>query len=153
MDQKKILISVDLSKLAADVVAYGCRLATALGAEATIIHAVPSVMSWKGYEPSLPAGLEDEMEHTAQKKLADFVAYAASHDPSVKDCVKGLVVVSGNPTEAVTAYASEHHFSMIVVGYRGQSAIERLLVGSTASSIARYAEGSVLIYRPGGDNI
>jgi len=47
------------------------------------------------------------------------------------------------------SYARENDFNLIVIGYRGQSTIERLVVGSTASNVARYAHCSVLIYRPG----
>ena len=45
-------------------------------------------------------------------------------------------------------YAKENGYDLIILGYRGYSAIEALLVGSTANKVTRYAPCSVLIYRP-----
>lgn len=149
---KKVLIAVDLSKLAVEVVSYGCRLAKDLGAEAAIVHAVPDVLSWKGAAPSVPMNLGSEMEVTARKRLQSYVDKAEAVNPGAGAVVREIVILKGDPTKAVTDYASANHYSLIIVGYRGQSAIERLLVGSTASSIARYSEGSVLIFRPSVDN-
>ena len=50
--------------------------------------------------------------------------------------------------EIILKYAKEKSVDLIVVGYKSYSAIEQLLVGSTASKVARYAPCSVLIYRP-----
>jgi nucleotide-binding universal stress UspA family protein len=51
----------------------------------------------------------------------------------------------------VIRFARENDYNLIITGYRGHSAIERLVVGSTASTIGRYAHCSVLIYRPGSE--
>jgi len=42
---------------------------------------------------------------------------------------------------------------LIGLGYKGHSALENIIVGSTASKVARYAPCSVLIYRPGHEPI
>lgn len=153
MSASKILIAVDLSALAEDVIRYGCKLATALGSKVTIMHSVPNIATWKGYEPSLPLNIEDEMEKTARNKLNGYVETVEKAWPGTTSCVESIEIFAGNPTELVTSHAKDGRYGLIIVGYRGHSAIERLLVGSTAANIARYAANSVLIYRPGADNL
>ncbi|EEX49172.1 MULTISPECIES: universal stress protein [Jonquetella] len=148
MTVRKILIAVDLSALASDVIRYGCRIATSLKAKVKVIHAVPNVATWKGYEPSLPASLEEEMTQTAKTKLQGYIDDAKAAEPDVTDCIEDVAVLAGNPTLMICTTASDEKFDMIVVGYRGHSALERLLVGSTASNVIRYASTSVLLYRP-----
>jgi len=57
-------------------------------------------------------------------------------------------VAFGDPGDELLNYAKEKGVDLIVVGYKSYSAIEQLLVGSTAAKVARYAPCSVLIYRP-----
>ena len=151
--KKRILISADLSQFALSMVAYGCHMDKLLDAEATIIHSIPNVAAWKKFNSSVPPGLEKDIEEAARAKFAQFIKEANAKEPGAADRVRDVVIVTGNPTETVARYANEKNFDLIIVGYRGQSTIERLLIGSTASSIARYASGSVLIYRPGDCNI
>jgi cysteinyl-tRNA synthetase len=49
--------------------------------------------------------------------------------------------------------AKEEGVSLIIVGHKGHSTIEHILIGSTTTTIARHAPCSVLIYRPGFEMI
>ena len=52
-----------------------------------------------------------------------------------------------------SSFAELAAYDLVVVGNRGNSRISSLVVGSTASKVARYAHCSVLIYRPGYEPI
>ena len=148
---KKILVAVDMSKISEAVFAYGCSLALRLKDDVTFIHVTPHPTLWRGYEQWLPAELNQEIEDVARKKLEYYYRKTLEDMPAFADTKHELVVRQGNPADTIIEYAKEHSFDLIVIGYRGQSNIERLVVGSTAANVARYAHCSVLIYRPGFD--
>ncbi|HRX27256.1 MAG TPA: universal stress protein, partial [Aminivibrio sp.] len=85
----------------------------------------------------------------ARKKLDYYFRKTKEDLPELENVEYKMVVKEGNPSDIIMSYARENDFNLIVIGYRGQSTIERLVVGSTASNVARYAHCSVLIYRPG----
>ena len=146
---KKMLVAVDLSKLGQAVVTYGHSLAHRLNVETTFIHVMPAHQLWKGYEPWFPPNFDTEIREIAEKKIAYFVRKAEEDAQYPEHKEHQLVFAAGDPGERVIEYAKEHDMDLIVVGYKGQSTLEQLIVGSTASKIARYAPCSVLIYRPG----
>ena len=145
----KILVAVDMCKLSEEVFAYGCSMALRLKAEATFIHVLPHPTLWRGYEPWLPPEIDSEVAEIARKKLDYYFRKTKEDLPELENVDYKMIVKEGNPSDIIMNYAKEHDFNLIVIGYRGQSTIERLVVGSTASNVARYAHCSVLIYRPG----
>ncbi|MBL3539377.1 universal stress protein [Aminivibrio sp.] len=145
----KVLVAVDMSKMSEEVFAYGCSLALRLKAEAAFIHVLPHPTLWRGYEPWLPPEIDAEVAEIARKKLDYYFKKTKKDLPELENVEYKMVVKEGNPSDVIMNYAKENDFNLIVIGYRGQSTIERLVVGSTASNVARYAHCSVLIYRPG----
>ncbi|MEA4880664.1 MAG: universal stress protein [Synergistaceae bacterium] len=146
---KKILVAVDMSKMSEEVFCYGCSLALRLGADAAFIHVLPHPTLWRGYEPWLPPEIDAEVAEIARKKLDYYLRKAKEENPEIEGMKYEMVVKEGSPSDVIINYAREKEFNLIVIGYRGQSTIERLVVGSTAANVARYAHCSVLIYRPG----
>lgn len=58
-----------------------------------------------------------------------------------------LEVVFGDPGHAVTQYASDAKADLIVLSSHGRTGIGRLLIGSVAERIVRYAHCPVLVLR------
>jgi nucleotide-binding universal stress UspA family protein len=58
-----------------------------------------------------------------------------------------LEVVFGDPGHAVTQYASDAKADLIVLPSHGRTGIGRLLIGSVAERIVRYAHCPVLVLR------
>jgi nucleotide-binding universal stress UspA family protein len=58
-----------------------------------------------------------------------------------------LEVVFGDPGHAVTHYASDVKADLIVLSSHGRTGIGRLLIGSVAERIVRYAHCPVLVLR------
>lgn len=146
---EKILVAIDLSKLSEKLVAYSRDLARRLGAEVTFIHVLPHTYLWKGYEPWIPQELDEEVRQIAQKKIAYYIRKAEEATPPLEgEPPIHVVVAEGNPADLVIKKAKEENFDLLVVAHRGHSTLERLVVGSTATNIARYAHCSILIYRP-----
>lgn len=58
-----------------------------------------------------------------------------------------LDVVFGDPGHAITNYASDAGAELIVLPSHGRTGIQRLLIGSVAERIVRYAHCPVLVLR------
>jgi len=146
---KKVLVAVDLSKMSENIVQYACSISERLDVETNFIHVLPHPTLWKGYEPWLPPEMDVEISDIAKKKIRYYISKAKKTSPdSVEHCHE-VIVEEGNPSDVIIRKAKDDNYNLIIIGYKGQSAIERLVVGSTATNVARYAHCSVLIFRPG----
>ncbi|MEZ0322943.1 MAG: universal stress protein [Hydrogenothermaceae bacterium] len=54
-------------------------------------------------------------------------------------------VLEGDPAEELMSYADENNCDLIVVRRRGSGGLKRLLMGSTSSTIVKYANQDVLV--------
>ena len=63
-----------------------------------------------------------------------------------------FTVEHGEPAAAILRYAKECHADMIILGSHGTTAIARLLVGSTAEAVLRYATCPVVILKTPDNN-
>lgn len=146
---KRILVCLDFSKLGDDVVTYGHSLAHSLDAEVTFIHVIEFTQAFKGYDTRAMGHLPETIRDKAKERIELLVMQAEAKKPTGKDHRHPLVVKEGEPAEEIITLAKDGNFDLVVVGNRGNSRIASLVVGSTASKVARYAPCSVLIYRPG----
>lgn len=147
----KILVALDFSKLGKDVANYGYELGKVFNADLTFIHIVPEPsVVFNSYAPTIPVVIDAhvaELKTSAEKKLAFYISDACrKHNGNDSKCTS--VVEVGDPAQSIIEYAKAGKYDLIVLGYRGHSAIEALLVGSVANKVTRYAPCSVLIYRP-----
>lgn len=147
----KMLVAVDLSKMSERLIYYACSISCRLGIETDFVHVLPHPTLWKGYEPWLPPELGVEVSRIASKKINYYISKAKQAMPQYGGICHNVIVEEGSPSDVIIKIAREGDYSLILIGYKGQSTIERLVVGSTAANVARYAHCSVLIYRPGLD--
>jgi nucleotide-binding universal stress UspA family protein len=54
----------------------------------------------------------------------------------------------GDPGDSIAAAAEAEHADLVVVGTRGRSGAERMLLGSVSDHVVRHAECPVLVVRP-----
>ena len=60
------------------------------------------------------------------------------------------LICEGNPGEAIVEQSKKLKVDLVVVGARGHSTVNRILLGSTSDFVATHAECSVLVVRPTG---
>ena len=65
-------------------------------------------------------------------------------DVTVKACT-----LDGHPGETLANLASEKDVDLLVIGAKGHSTFDRLLIGSVSDFVATHATCSVLVVRPG----
>jgi nucleotide-binding universal stress UspA family protein len=143
---KKILVCLDGSKLAEQVLPYVSQTASRFGSKVELFQAmkVPTV-SVPG-EPELVPVEHDEIR-SEEAEAADYLEHVAS---SLRE--KGLevecVIVHGNPAEAIVAYAQNHEVDLIAIATHGRSGLGRLVFGSVADSVLRQSGLPILLIKP-----
>ena len=86
----------------------------------------------------------------ANQRQGDEVVAAAVAALEARGVRAEGVVAMGHPAAEILRQAEERGCDLIVVGSRGRTGIQRLLAGSVAGKVARYARTSVLITHGAG---
>lgn len=134
MPLKKIVCAVDFSAASDAVVRYASAL-HCTGAEIMVLYVAPG---------------EEHEDGMLRQHLHEFSRYS---DMLSLNRVQALFTVQyGEPAATILNYARERHADMIILGSHGNTAIARLLVGSTAESVMRHAVCPVVILKTPDNN-
>lgn len=155
----KALLAVDFSPIGHAVAQAGYRLAQKFGMDVTFFHCAPITSRFfEGYDVkafvSQATLLEtDNLKEVAVTKLNKIVEDVVSENGKSDNYSFDEYVAVGDAAESIINYAKTNGYDLIVIGHKSYSTLERLLVGSTADKVTRYAPCSVLVYRPDKDEI
>jgi nucleotide-binding universal stress UspA family protein len=144
----KILAAICFSEYCPGTFAYATRLATQLQAELVVanvinirdVQGIASIQSM-GYSISAEdyvKGVKEARQAELEKMIAD------SGFPQEK--TKTIFKV-GHPFEELLKITKEEKVDMVVMGAKGRSNIEHLLVGSVAEKMFRHSPVTVASYR------
>ncbi len=144
----KILVAICFSEYCPGTFAYATRLATQLQAELVLanvinirdVQAIGKIESM-GYSISAKdyvKGVKEERRAELDKMLAD------SGFPKEKS--KSILKV-GHPFEELLRITKEEKVDMVIMGAKGRSNVEHLLVGSVAEKMFRHSPVTVASYR------
>ncbi len=146
MECKKVLFPTDFSEGALKALPYAVDLVRHFSARLYLVHVVYDIATASGlYVPHVSINeMYKEIESGAMKELEKF-GYALRKD--IKDVV--YHVLRGVPYEEIIKFAADNSVDLIVIGTHGRRGIDRVLFGSTAERVVRYAKCPVLTVRGG----
>jgi len=126
-----ILLAVDLSKSAGQVLTRACNIAQRYQAKLSLLHVVEYMppIDFTG-EPLLVNNWvidEEEMLEHARKSLQNL-----SKKHNLKDAE--LVVRIGTPKHEISSFVKEQQCDLVIMGSHGRHGLS-LLLGSTANSV------------------
>jgi nucleotide-binding universal stress UspA family protein len=141
---RRILVGCDFSPDSALALDYALGLAQELEAEVELVHVLePSVYRvLDRTTQTLADDLERAVRAAVERRLRQPVSTEA-----LAWCTPTPVVLSGSPAAEITRHAEASGAELIVLGIRGQGALEKLLVGSTTDRVVRQAPCPVLVVR------
>ena len=140
---KKILCAVDFSDNAQKALARASAYAEAFSADLHIVHSIPShsIKSrwavWEAFGKIDKDQFDMQMQAEAEAELSKMIKKAGLQPAGE--------VLHGNPAEIICDGAEKGGFDLIVMGARGLSYIEGILVGSTTEAVLRSSPCPVLI--------
>ncbi|QLE02634.1 universal stress protein [Galbibacter sp. BG1] len=135
---KKVLIAIDYNPASEEVVNKGYQLAKTLGAEVCLMHVIsnlqyygiqyPTFMGYDAMNINYDPSFQEEMKGVAR----DFLQTATANigDPKVESHI-----AEGDTADEILDYADQWNASLIVMGTHSHSKLEKILMGTVASSV------------------
>jgi nucleotide-binding universal stress UspA family protein len=141
-----ILVPLDGSALAEQILSHALALGTAMRAEYTLLQAIEPVVL--GYAPAAyAAGLDDRLMAEARAEAQIYLDQVAAPLRNEALRVRTQVVV-GPPAPAILDYARAHSVDLIAMATHGRGGVARMLLGSVADKVVRLAKCAVMLVRP-----
>jgi len=138
---KEILVPVDGSENSLRAVRYALGLAGAVGARIRLFYVFPV----SSVEIIGMAGMSrDDIEHAAQaaaQRVFDNL-HAEIGETDVKLVDETSI---GDPAEEIIRCTEDDHELLVILGRRGLSRIQSLLLGSVSEKVVRHAHSPVTI--------
>ena len=142
---RKMLVAVDGSQTAAKALNYVLSLAEKCDAEVQIVGVVQTIDSIMPSSPHMfYASLIYDMEKSMETILSEALKMAKEKRPSLKVSTR---LLKGRPADEIVRVAKEEGFDIVVIGSRGLSGAEEILLGSVSDRVADKATCPVLIVR------
>lgn len=146
----KIVVPIDGSQNSTEAADYAIKMAERYGSEVDVVHVVnlDQTLQLLGiYRLSYPDPIKKKIEDAraeAENWFTEIIKTAEQRKVRVKTKVidSPMSVVS-----ALVNYADQERADLIVIGTRGRSGINRMLLGSVASGVVTYAPCPVVVVK------
>lgn len=144
MEIKKILFATDFSEGSRNALPYAVDIAMRHGAKIYAVHVIFDVTKAAGWY--VPHASAEEVYADLEKSARKELEKTFSEDMrKFKDYEN--VLLRGTPYEEITKFAEANKIDLIVIATHGRTGLDRLLFGSTAEQVVRYAPCPVLSVR------
>lgn len=145
---RKILAAIDFSEPSVHAVRTASRLGLLKDAHLTLLHAFTAAAK----DMMLYAGVEAKLvhQHVGAESLAARRSLNALRAALVLDTGEaGMRLEEGDPEAVVRSAIDELSPDLLVIGTRGATGLDRVLMGSVADALLRSVEIDVLAVPPG----
>lgn len=147
MQVRSILLPTDFSECAGHALPAAASLARTWGARLICLHVIEPIVPTIGWTPvaePLPvADISEQTEDSAAHELPKVGRREECTGLDVED-----VIVRGEATSEIVRVAKERGVDLIVISSHGRTGLDRMLFGSTAEAVVRYAHCPVLVVKP-----
>jgi nucleotide-binding universal stress UspA family protein len=150
----KILICIDGSKESFDAADYGINLAKLSNSCIVVMHVLPQEIRYAyndidTIKPNIPATpikgiIEISKQEVQLKWFNKILERAKKSDVNIQT---DIIVATKSVSSEIVDYADKFNVDLIIVGTRGRSGFKRMLLGSVASEVVKYAGCPVLIIK------
>ncbi len=145
----KIVLATDGSKDSAEALKWTAQLCENNAVELWLTHIVRSPDELYFTEAfDLVEVYRKKAREKAAALLAEYRPKLELAGAKVHESIK-----EGHAGHQITFLAKNNHADLIVIGARGHSVLDRLMMGSTSEYVANHAECSVAIVRPSNSSL
>lgn len=141
VDFTEVIIPVDGSEGANRAARFGAKLAAATQCPVKLMFVMPASSSILMSMSKLPADEVKRIEHNAaqeaMEKARQVMGEVGTHAEEI--------VTIGDPAEEIINYVDHHPDTLVIMGRRGLSRMQSLLVGSVSEKVMRHARGAVTL--------
>lgn len=140
---RTVLVATDFSNTAQAGIDWAVELARTHQAQIVLVHGVMLPNRATDFVPS-PPDLTEKLQEAASGRLNEAAERASGRGAEV---ITDLRI--GLPSQAILEAAEERAVDLVVLGTRGLSGLQHLLLGSTAQRVVQHAKCPVLTVHPG----
>ena len=140
----RILVPLDGSALAEQVLPCAVALAKLHGAEITLLHVLPSqAFAGRTVTDEAPSWSDKAISGAEQYLFSIAERIRATDIPTLTD-----IVISDNIPNAISDYAARQRVSLIGIATHGRGGVARMLRGSVADALLHSATACMLVLKP-----
>jgi nucleotide-binding universal stress UspA family protein len=143
---RRMVVAVDSTPVAREAARVGLELAERMGAHVTLAHVLPHSVGHG--ETADFAAFERACEDYASGLLAELHLLTGRSGPPTD-----LVVLHGEPAEALSQAASAQDVDLVIVGTRARGALARTLLGSVADTLLHTCPKPVMVVPEGPSRV
>ncbi|WP_372739892.1 universal stress protein [Neptunomonas sp.] len=138
---RKILVAIDLSEEAKQVLGTAVDLCQVHNAELLVVHIVePVSTAYGGVYMTELSKTQDELNTAAKEHLTTYV-----NEFNIE--ANQQIITVGHPDAEIHRLAEMHDIDLIVIGSHGRRGLQRFILGSTANGVMQSATCDVLAVR------
>jgi nucleotide-binding universal stress UspA family protein len=142
---KKILVPTDFSPDAANAVKFAYMFAKQSGCKFSLLN----VYNFAVYDPNMPPEiLSDVIRQSSENSSAGLDLIINEFEkayPDFKNYIADKITAEGNTIESIEQAAEQGNFDLIIMGTKGASGLEEVLIGSNAYSVLSKSKIPVLV--------
>ena len=148
---RRILVTLDGSQLAEDVLPHVEDLARRLAAEVYLLQVISLSSAVMAADSGIGAGANAELVSELLKsetQVAESYLSALASEWRTRGLSVKWEVIRGEPASGIVDFAQSHDIDLIAMSTHGRSGLSRLISGSVAEQVIREAGRPVLVIRP-----
>lgn len=138
---QNILVAIDGSDLSEQVIATLHQIKLSRNTKIILCYVIPNTGADVEVAADRPPADQENVAYIHMKKLMEPFQAEFS-------CPSELEIVTGDPAEEIIRLANIYKADLIVIGSRGLTGINRILLGSVSSQVVADAHCSVLVVKP-----
>jgi len=143
---KNILWPTDFSPEGEGALLYASLFAKAFSARITALHVVPDLLpAFYADQPAIEQEISRHMKEVNREAQSKLKAVEKRR----KLGFKKVIVAEGAAAKKIVETAENEKADLIVMGKKGQSMLERVLIGSVANHVVRHSPVPVLLTKKG----
>jgi len=134
-----LLVAVDGSESAKKAFEKSIYLAQKCSSKIDLVHVVQCEL---GGDSANTFEIIDELKNNATKMLEEYKNQAAKNNISIQ-----IMVTQGDPAKVIIELAKAKSYDLIIMGTRGRTAFQELLIGSVSQKVMHHASCPVMVVR------
>lgn len=143
--EQAVLVAVDFSDDSKAALVWACNYAERIGSSLILLHVVHDSASQPGFYRKKKI---EPMQSVAEVMMAEFLEKLKLEQPDLGSLDDAeLRFVPGLPPSRIVEVAGLLNVSLIAMGGRGTTSLEKMLLGSVAERVVKLAPGPVVVVK------
>jgi nucleotide-binding universal stress UspA family protein len=134
-----ILIAVDGSESASKAFQRAIYLAQKCNSKLDLVHVVQCEV---GGDSANTFEIIEDLKDKAMEMLEEYRIEAAKNNISMQ-----ITIMQGDPAKIIIELAKAKSYDLIIMGTRGRSSFQELLIGSVSQKVMHHASCPVMVVR------